>query len=92
MRSTARSAPARTRSAATLAALRRAAGDGQGLAVASRARSPALRPLLEAGFRIDDRDTFMASEPDLVDPPDSSNLDACEARASLGGPGAAPAA
>jgi hypothetical protein len=27
-----------------------------------------LRPLLEAGFRIDDRDTFMASEPDLLDP------------------------
>ena len=29
---------------------------------------PALRPLLEAGVRIIDRDTFMASRPDLVDP------------------------
>jgi GNAT superfamily N-acetyltransferase len=30
--------------------------------------NPAVRPLLEAGFRIEDRDTFMASEPDLADP------------------------
>jgi GNAT superfamily N-acetyltransferase len=29
---------------------------------------PALRPLLEAGARILDRDTFMASSPELVDP------------------------
>jgi hypothetical protein len=29
---------------------------------------PALRPLLEAGARITDRDTFMASSPGLVDP------------------------
>jgi hypothetical protein len=29
---------------------------------------PALRPLLDAGARIRDRDTFMASQPDLVDP------------------------
>jgi hypothetical protein len=30
--------------------------------------NPAVRPLLEAGFRIEERDTYMASEPDLVDP------------------------
>lgn len=30
--------------------------------------SPALPVLLEAGFRIEDRDTFMASDPALVDP------------------------
>jgi hypothetical protein len=30
--------------------------------------SPVLRPLLEAGFRIVDRDTYMASEPGLLDP------------------------
>jgi hypothetical protein len=29
---------------------------------------PALRALLEAGVRIVDRDTFMASRPGLVDP------------------------
>ena len=29
---------------------------------------PAVRPLLELGWRIDARDTFMASEPDLLDP------------------------
>jgi GNAT superfamily N-acetyltransferase len=29
---------------------------------------PALRPLLEAGFRVVDKDTFMTSEPGLVDP------------------------
>jgi len=30
--------------------------------------SPALRPLLDLGFRIADRDQFMASEPGLIDP------------------------
>jgi hypothetical protein len=29
---------------------------------------PALRPLLEAGIRIVDRDQFLASDPELVDP------------------------
>jgi hypothetical protein len=30
--------------------------------------SPVLRPLLDLGFRIADRDQFMSSEPGLVDP------------------------
>jgi GNAT superfamily N-acetyltransferase len=30
--------------------------------------NPALRPLLESGFRIVDRDLFLATDPDLVDP------------------------
>jgi GNAT superfamily N-acetyltransferase len=51
----------------TLAALRRAGGDGPVLA-AVQGPSPAVRPLLEAGLRIVDRDQFMASEPDLIDP------------------------
>ena len=50
-----------------LVALRRAAQDGRVLACVP-SPSVALRPLLEAGFRIEDRDTFMASGPDLVDP------------------------
>jgi hypothetical protein len=29
---------------------------------------PALRPLLDAGFRVVDRDQFMASGPAIVDP------------------------
>jgi GNAT superfamily N-acetyltransferase len=49
------------------AALRRAARGGP-IDAAIPGPSPAVRPLLEAGFRIDDRDTFMASGPDLVDP------------------------
>ena len=31
-------------------------------------RCQQLRPLLDRGWRIDARDTFMASEPDLLDP------------------------
>jgi len=48
------------------AALRRVARGGQVLALVP-GPNPAVRPLLEAGFRIHERDTFMASEPDLFD-------------------------
>jgi hypothetical protein len=51
----------------TCAALRRAARGGS-VDASIPGPSPVLRPLLEAGFRIEDRDTFMASEPDLFDP------------------------
>jgi len=50
-----------------LSAIRRAAGDG-GLLVGILGPNPVLRPLLETGFRIADRDTYMASRPDLFDP------------------------
>jgi GNAT superfamily N-acetyltransferase len=49
------------------AALTRAARGGTVMAT-FLGPNRAVRPLLEAGFRIEDRDTFMASEPDLVDP------------------------
>jgi len=49
------------------AALRRVARDGKVL-VGLAGTNPAVRPLLEAGFRIEDQDTYMASEPDLIDP------------------------
>jgi GNAT superfamily N-acetyltransferase len=52
---------------ATLAALRRAARGGP-VFVCIQGPSPVLRPLLEAGFRIADRDTYMATAPDLIDP------------------------
>jgi GNAT superfamily N-acetyltransferase len=48
------------------AALRRVARGGQAIALFP-GPNPAIRPLLEAGFTIRDRDIFMASEPDLVD-------------------------
>ncbi len=51
----------------TLAALRRAGGEMPVLA-AVQGPSPVVQPLLDAGFRIADRDQFMASEPDLIDP------------------------
>jgi hypothetical protein len=44
------------------------AGRGGPVLVAIPGPNPAVRPLLAAGFRIDARDTFMASDPDLVDP------------------------
>ena len=50
-----------------IAALRRAARDGD-VRVTLPGPNPAVRPLLDAGFRLEDRDTYMASEPDLVDP------------------------
>jgi GNAT superfamily N-acetyltransferase len=49
------------------AALRRAARGGQ-VQACLPGPNPAVRPLLEAGFRLEDRDTYMASAPDLVDP------------------------
>jgi len=51
----------------TLAALARAGREGIVLA-AVQGPSPVLRPLLDLGFRIADRDQFMASEPGLIDP------------------------
>jgi GNAT superfamily N-acetyltransferase len=53
--------------ATTIGALRRAARTGAVL-VALGGPHPALRPLLEAGHRIVDRDQFLASDRDLVDP------------------------
>jgi GNAT superfamily N-acetyltransferase len=53
--------------ATTIEALRRAAASGAVL-VCLGGPHPVLRALLEAGHRIVDRDQFLASEPDLVDP------------------------
>jgi GNAT superfamily N-acetyltransferase len=51
----------------TLAAIARSGRDGVVLACV-QGPSPVLRPLLDLGFRIADRDQFMASEPGLIDP------------------------
>jgi len=51
----------------TLAAIRRS-GRGGEVVAAIQGPSPVLRPLLDLGFRIADRDQYMASEPDLFDP------------------------
>ncbi len=51
----------------TLAAMARAGREGDVL-VCLLGPHPALRPLLEAGFQIVDRDQFLTSAPDLVDP------------------------
>jgi GNAT superfamily N-acetyltransferase len=51
----------------TLAAVRRA-GRGGNVLVTVQGPNPALRPLLEHGFRIADRDQFMASDADVIDP------------------------
>ena len=53
--------------AVTTAALARAGREGIVLA-SVQGPSPVLRPLLDLGFRIADRDQFLASDPDLVDP------------------------
>ena len=53
--------------ATTFAALARAGGDGDVMACLLGPH-PAVRPLLEAGFHVVDRDQFMASDPTLVDP------------------------
>lgn len=53
--------------AATFAAMARAGRDGDVL-VCLLGPHPALRPLLEVGFHVVDRDQFLASAPDLVDP------------------------
>ncbi|HET7029151.1 MAG TPA: hypothetical protein VFI34_01465, partial [Candidatus Limnocylindrales bacterium] len=53
--------------ATTIAAMRQAARGGPVL-ICLGGPHPALRPLLEAGLRIVDRDQFLASDPTLVDP------------------------
>ena len=50
-----------------IAALARA-GQGGPVFACFLGAHPALRPLLEAGFRIVDRDQFMTSAPDVIDP------------------------
>ncbi|HET9520343.1 MAG TPA: hypothetical protein VFO73_04785 [Candidatus Limnocylindrales bacterium] len=50
-----------------VAALRRVARGGTILACLP-GPNPVVRPLLAAGFRLEERDTYMASEPDLIDP------------------------
>ncbi|HEY8439486.1 MAG TPA: GNAT family N-acetyltransferase [Candidatus Limnocylindrales bacterium] len=52
---------------ATLAAVARA-GRGGVVLVTVQGPNPLLRVLLDLGFRIADRDQFMASDPDLMDP------------------------
>lgn len=59
--------PAADPVAATFAAIRRAARGGP-VFVCVQGPSPVVRPLLEAGFRIADRDTYLASRADLIDP------------------------
>jgi GNAT superfamily N-acetyltransferase len=51
----------------TMAAIRRAGRSG-GTLICVQGPSPVLRPLLDLGFRIPDRDTYMATDPDLFDP------------------------
>jgi GNAT superfamily N-acetyltransferase len=51
----------------TIAALRRA-GRGGPVLLSLMGPHPALRPLLEARFRVVDRDQFLASDPAIVDP------------------------
>jgi len=53
--------------AVTLAAIRRAGREGSVL-VCVQGPNPVLKPLLEMGFRIADRDTYLASRADLIDP------------------------
>ncbi len=50
-----------------LAAIRRAGRGGVAL-IGVQGPNPVLRVLLDLGFRVADRDQFMASEPDLIDP------------------------
>jgi GNAT superfamily N-acetyltransferase len=51
-----------------LAALRFAAAPGQEIGACVPGPHPALGALVRSGFRVVDGDTFLASEPDLVDP------------------------
>jgi GNAT superfamily N-acetyltransferase len=53
--------------ATTIAAMARA-GQGGPVFVCLLGVHPAIRPLLEAGFRIVDRDQFMTSDPGVLDP------------------------
>jgi GNAT superfamily N-acetyltransferase len=64
----ARVAPGEQPTLPLLAAFRQAAEGGQLISASVPGPSPVLPVLLGAGFRIRDRDTFMASEPGLVDP------------------------
>jgi GNAT superfamily N-acetyltransferase len=61
-------APDEEPTAPLLALIRRAAGSGDLIGASVAGPSPLLPALLAAGFRIRDRDTFMASDPTLVDP------------------------
>jgi GNAT superfamily N-acetyltransferase len=54
--------------ASCIAALYHAAAEGGRIGSCLGGPNPALRPLLEAGFRIVDKDTFLASHDDLLDP------------------------
>ena len=51
-----------------IAALRFASIGGTGVGASVPGPNPSVRVLLDAGFRIADRDTFLSSEPDMVDP------------------------
>ena len=53
---------------ASLAAMRFASAPGLEIGACIPGPSPALGVLVRSGFRVVDGDTFMASEPDLVDP------------------------
>ena len=64
----ARVAPGEHPTLPLLASVRQAAEGDRLITVAVPGPSPLLPVLLGAGFRIRDRDTFMASEPGLVDP------------------------
>jgi GNAT superfamily N-acetyltransferase len=61
-------APSADPAEATLAAMRFGSEPGQEIGACVPGPHPALAALIQAGFRIVDADTFMASEPDLVDP------------------------
>ena len=54
--------------ASAVAAMRYAAEPGREIGACVPGPNPALGALVMSGFRIVDGDTFMASEPDLVDP------------------------
>jgi len=64
----ARVAPGEQPTVPLLAALRQAAEGGHLVGACVPGPSPLLPVLLRAGFRIRDRDTFMASEPGVIDP------------------------
>jgi GNAT superfamily N-acetyltransferase len=64
----ARVAPGEQATLPLLAAFRQAAEGGNLVGACVPGPSPLLPVLLRAGFRIRDRDTFMASDPDVIDP------------------------
>ena len=63
-----RVAPAAQPLETAVAALRFAAAPGQEIGACIPGPNPALGALVRSGFRVVDGDTFLASEPDLVDP------------------------